>query len=91
MLIWSDLLGEKTGMKAQAEMEAIEYCENHQDVQTLIEVLEEYQEELEQIAGMQNMTDIDMVHQLTKRLPKKSAFYTQMVETIVARNANNRY
>lgn len=70
-----------TRMKVQAEMEAIGHCENHQDVQTLIEVLEEYQEELEQIVGMQKMTDIDMVHQFTKRLPRL-AFYTQMVETI---------
>jgi hypothetical protein len=69
-------------MKVQAEMEAIGYCETHQDVQILIEVLEEYQEELEQIAGMQKMTDIDMVHQLTKRLPKRLVFYTQMVEVI---------
>jgi len=70
-----------TRMKVQAEMEAIGHCENHQDVQTLIEVLEEYQEELEQVVGMQKMTDIDMVHQFTKRLPKVP-FYTQMVENI---------
>jgi hypothetical protein len=31
---------------------------------------------------MQKMTDIDMVHQFTKRLPKNVPFYTQMVETI---------
>lgn len=73
-----------TRMKVQTEIEAIGHCENHQDVQTLIEVLEEYQEELEQIAGMRKMTDIDMVHHFTKRLPKNEAFYTQMVETIAA-------
>ena len=70
-----------TRMKVQAEMEQIGQCESHQDVQVLIEVLEEYQEELEQIAGMQKMSEMEMVHQLTKRLPKTS-FYTQMVEVI---------
>ena len=70
-----------TRMKVQAEMEQIGHCDSHQDVQVLIEVLEEYQEELEQIAGMQKMSDMEMVHQLTKRFPKTS-FYTQMVEVI---------
>ena len=69
-----------TRMKVQAEMEQIGQCESHQDVQVLIEVLEEYQEELEQIAGMQKMSDMEMVHQLTKRF-RRPRFRASMGET----------
>ena len=46
-----------TRMKVQAEMEQIGHCDSHQDVQVLIEVLEEYQEELEQI-GSRNAENV---------------------------------
>ena len=61
-----------TRMKVQAEMEQIGHCDSHQDVQVLIEVLEEYQEELEQIAGMQK--DLEEVIMVNKEEGMKGGY-----------------